>query len=326
MEDRIYIAIAKVLQGEATDAEQQEVAEWLRADEQNAKVYADMKAVWADADVLKKDSDFDTAAAWNKVSGKIDWQEDVPAERKGRTIGFPLWMKYSTALAAILVIGFFLFNPFRSDTMQVLADAGNQRVELPDGSVITLKKGSKLIYPRSFAQDTRTVSLEGEGFFEVARNEQKPFVVNASPIKVTVLGTSFNVRTQADRADVVVATGKVQVAASGGETEAVILTPGKAAHYEHGTIAASNASGDELFWNDGTLSFHNQPLEEVVRIMARATSADIVLDSALSPRQRQQEVTISFRNQPMPDMLTELCLITGCRWEKQQNRYLVRSK
>jgi len=323
MDDKIYITIARVLQGEASEGEIAEVNDWVKADEKNAGIYAELKQLWAEADFLNNTVHFDTDKAWGKVSERLSLQDGGITEKKPTIIVFPKWIKYSSAFAALLLLGFFLFNPFQSQNVQVLADAGNKRVTLPDGSIVSLKAGSKLSYPEEFKENQRSVSLEGEAFFEVTRSPQQPFVVEANPVEVTVLGTTFGVKTGSGTASVTVSSGKVQVATTGKEVSQLILTPGKSAAYRNNQLSEIETHGDEFFWMDKTLSFQDQPLKEVLSAIAAATDTPIEMAPGMTSEQQHQLVTISFRNQTVEDMLTELCLITSCKWEKKNNRYIV---
>jgi len=333
MEDQIYITMAKVLQGEATAAERAEFDAWLAADESHPGIFAQMKEVWAEADDVIQAPAFDTSAAWKKVSSRISFQDErVPEERvveqkRAKTIAFPAWVRYSSAIAAVLVVAFLVWNPFVGSDVRVAAIDGNMTVTLPDESVITLRKGSSLSYPKQFAQDERKVSLEGEAFFEVARNERQPFVIDAQPVSVRVLGTSFNVLCNKAEADVSVTTGKVQVTSQSGNNLAVVLTPGNKTHYEDGHLTSSIMDGYEAAWKKDTMAFNGTPLATVIAAITAAKDTVVKADPSLNAAQLQQAITVSFSvSHPLEDILTELCLIAGCRWQKQDNIYIIRTK
>ena len=83
----------------------------------------------------------------------------------------------------------------------------------PDGSIVTLNRNSKLIFPKHFTKNVREVTITGEAFFDVKPNTSKPFIINAGNVQVKVLGTSFNVCAYpgTETVEVVVESGKVQV-------------------------------------------------------------------------------------------------------------------
>jgi ferric-dicitrate binding protein FerR (iron transport regulator) len=326
MEDQIYITIAKVLHGEASDAERREVDAWIQSDKTHANIFEEIKASWASADILFDTPHFDAAPAWQKVSARINATRTGELTKRGKVIAFPAWVRYSSAIAAMLIIAVTIWNPFRTEQIRIVAQVANQRIELPDHSIITLRKGSSLSYPETFTESERAVSLNGEAFFEVTRNERQPFVVDAQAVSVKVLGTSFNVQCNESSADVSVTTGKVQVSVRSDAKKTVILTPGNAAHYDKGSLIQGTATGHETFWKAGELSFNNEPFSRVVAALAKATDTVIKLHTDLSVTQREQAITVTFRAQSLEDMLTELCLITNCRWEKVGTSYLIRTK
>jgi ferric-dicitrate binding protein FerR (iron transport regulator) len=327
MEEKIYIVMAKVLQGEANAAEQAELDQWLAADPAHKDIYAQMKMLWSETDDLQESTTFDTGGAWDKVATSLDFKQRESREKRGRVIAFPTWLRYSTAVAAILVIAVLVWNPFASSEIRVAATDTNLRVVLPDQSVIMLRKGSNMSYPKAFATNERRVSLTGEAFFEVTHNEQQPFVVDAQSVSVKVLGTSFDVLCNSQTADVSVATGKVQVTSKAENNKAVILTPGHKVHYEHGELAPAIMDGFEAAWKKDTLHFNGTPFITVLSAVSGAKDTVVTADAALTAAQLQQAITVSLPlSQSLEDMLTELCLITHCRWERRGSSYVIRTK
>ena len=106
-----------------------------------------------------------------------------------------------------------------------------REVHLPDGSVVTLNGESSLLYPTTFSESVRKVTLIGEAFFEVTPNPDKSFVVETEQLSTEVLGTSFNIEAYAMQKDVKVtlATGKVRVKAG---MQELILAPAQQAVYQ----------------------------------------------------------------------------------------------
>jgi ferric-dicitrate binding protein FerR (iron transport regulator) len=328
MEDQIYITIAKSLNGEATAAEQQELNQWLMADPANAATYEDMKVLWKEADKVFETPEFNPQPAWEKVAARIATPaaEPITPTKKGRTIGFQPWVKYSIGLAAILLIAVLVIRPLLgSNTVTIAASDGNRTIDLPDHSHVTLRKGSSLRYPKAFAAAQRSVSLEGEAFFEVARNEHQPFVIDAQSASVKVLGTSFNVICSPSAASVTVATGRVQMSKHSNAGDAIILTPGKKGILKEGHLSADSVTNTNyLYWKTGELNYVNTPLSDVVADLGAIKDTAISLN--LPQASQDQVVNISFKNQSLEEMLSDLCLIARCQWVKQGNTYVVRAK
>lgn len=188
----------------------------------------------------------------------------------------------AACLALLIAVGLWLqpgASTFTAPAGQTLA------VELPDGSDVVLNSGTTLSHGAGFGEDTRTVTLQGEAYFDVA-TDATPFVIEGFNGTVTVLGTEFNVR--AHEADgvmlVAVREGTVRVAPRRTPAAALVLEAGEAAR-----LAAADAapepiaeSGTALAWLDGGFKFADAPLGTVLRELERRFDVRVrVRDEAL---------------------------------------------
>ena len=137
-----------------------------------------------------------------------------------KRFSFIPYRRYVAIVAVILSIGWGGFRLIRSNQEKVLTytevhvkNGEHKRIILPDGTSVTLNAGSYLRYPREFITDVRRIEMNGEAFFEVTRDEEKPFLIHTKDADVKVLGTSFNVKAfdMDEQLTVSVQTGKVQV-------------------------------------------------------------------------------------------------------------------
>ena len=137
-----------------------------------------------------------------------------------KRFSFIPYLRYVAIVAVILSIGWGGFRLIRSNQEKVLTytevhvkNGEHKRIILPDGTSVTLNAGSYLRYPREFITDIRRIEMNGEAFFEVTRDEEKPFLIHTKDADVKVLGTSFNVKAfdMDEQLTVSVQTGKVQV-------------------------------------------------------------------------------------------------------------------
>ena len=155
---------------------------------------------------------------------------------------------------------------------------GTYSVELCDGTKVHLNSGTVFEFPSRFNGFTREVKLKGEAYFEVARNERKPFVVDVSEMAVKVLGTSFNVKSYVDEPGVytTLVNGSVSIVREG-QPERVIK-PGEQAYYNKGVGTLSVAQVDVTeytSWKDGLFYFKDITLEEILRIVSRWYDLDV---------------------------------------------------
>ena len=185
------------------------------------------------------------------------------------------------------------------------ADSTARIAVLPDGSVVTLNKHADIVY----ASDGRTILLHGEAFFSAAPNPAKPFVVQASDLAVTVLGTSFNIRSVAGRTEVIVETGAVRVNRSG---ENLILHPGEKATAEAGTKKLKKTGNTDPLYTwylNRPLVCDSVPLSRIVEMLNEAYDAHIVIGRETLNDLR---LTTVFRHQPLDAMLAVIAATADC--------------
>ena len=149
---------------------------------------------------------------------------------------------------------------------------GTYTVGLCDGTKVYLNSGTKLEFPSRFDGNVRSVSLKGEAYFEVVRNERKPFVVEVDEMKVKVLGTAFNVKSYVDEPGIytTLVQGSVAILRDGQPEKKI--KPGEQAYYNKsvGTLSVSPVDVDEFTaWKDGLFCFKDIALEEILRIVSR---------------------------------------------------------
>ena len=162
---------------------------------------------------------------------------------------------------------------------------GEYVLTLADGTTVWLNSESELRYPSYFSDSERRVSVVGEAYFQVAKDESSPFIVEAGGVSVRVTGTEFNVMAyaDADRVETTLAHGGVTVGA-GERLERIV--PGEQAVYAKATGELSTRKVDVALytsWKDGVFEFRDMPLSLVARQLERWYDVDIVFaDSAVA--------------------------------------------
>ena len=159
-------------------------------------------------------------------------------------------------------------KPVKSNEL-VIPRGGENTVILADGTTVHLNAGSKLTYPVRFAGKRRVVALEGEAYFDVVKDETRPFIVQTHLGEVTVLGTAFNINAYTD-ASVYTTLGHGKVQFSSSSIGTIILSPGEQA------VGSANGSEKRMVdldeyvgWVDGRYVFNNRPLGEIMQTFER---------------------------------------------------------
>ncbi|GAA3929350.1 DUF4974 domain-containing protein [Chitinophaga oryziterrae] len=153
---------------------------------------------------------------------------------------------------------------------------GQFQVVLPDGSHVWLNAASSLKFPVQFANSARQVYLTGEGYFEIAKNPQKPFIVNSYNQTVKVLGTHFNVSSYANEPiKTTLAEGIVQVS-SPSTTQITTLKPGEQSTVNPNGIKVNQVNpANAIAWKDGVFVFNQTNLKAVLVQLSRWYDVDV---------------------------------------------------
>ncbi len=249
------------------------------------------------------------------------------------------WKKYLTAAAVILLLGagamwyalsrtataplsyFVMEKHEKGETIARNTGKGLQVIYLTDGTRITLSPLSTVRYNRLPPTNKREVLLEGEAFFDVARDPDRPFYVYSGGIVTKVLGTSFRVKSDPDANRIVVAVKSGKVAVSRKErpeTEAYILLPNEQVVFNrsNNTLEKTNVTNMALLSNplplQGVLNFDEAAAGDVIDTLARMYAADIQYDHAVFSKCR---VTVSLDQESLYDKLAVLCKVLGATYE-----------
>jgi len=207
MTDELLI---KYLLQETTEAERQKVSSWLSSDPANTAHFLKFQKIWEASKQLAQQSQVDETTAWETFRAKAE-QRQRPAKKLKPGAYHQLILK--SAAVFLLTIGTWsVYHLVSNNTYIDLRAYGNIASNtLPDGSVLTLNKGTSLKYARDFKNE-RTVKLDsGDVYFNVAKDRSHPFVIKLTDLSVTVVGTSFNIRHQQKETEINVESGIVEV-------------------------------------------------------------------------------------------------------------------
>ncbi len=311
--------LVKHLLGEATAEEQAEVNAWVGASDSNRKYYNDFKLIWDNSKKLAATSTIDENAAWGRFQQRITTEK--PANKTiplGRRIN---WMRVA-AILVLMVGGVWMARYMVWGTNTQLV-AGNMVLTetLPDGTTVTLNKGAVLKYNSRMSGSTRNVTLEGEAFFDVTPDKNKPFIITADDAKIKVVGTSFNVKTTDEKTEVIVETGVVEVSK---KNNAVTLNPNeKATVLQSSAVPVKEAVDDVLYnyYRTKELVCNNTPLWRLVDVLNDAYNVNIEIADA---RLKDMEITTTFKNQDLDGVLEVISRTLNVRVEKNGKNIVLR--
>ncbi|HMI63406.1 MAG TPA: FecR domain-containing protein [Puia sp.] len=201
---------------------------------------------------------------------------------------------------------------------------GQYQIVLPYGTKVWLNAVSSLSFPVSFGGSTaREVSLKGEAYFEVSKDEQHPFIVKTITQEVRVLGTHFNVNAYTDESATITTLleGSVKVSGSDG-TASAVLTPDQQTSCNGGKIDVREVIGeDAIAWKEGYFRFNNEPLEEVLKKISRWYNVSIVYKDEEIKKKAAYGTMSRFSD--ISEVIRLLELTRTARFEIQNNEVIV---
>lgn len=207
--------------------------------------------------------------------------------------GISVISKYAAIIIFLIMatgIGYLLYNSQELDLEQPIADISTITKSVPfgqkntikfiDGSEVKMNSGSQIQFIPGFEEDRRMVQLEGEAFFDIAKDENRPFYIEVGNTMVKVIGTSFNINSfkESDMIKVAVVSGKVEFTTEAGEV--VKLEKNEMVTYDEDR--QSIEVGDynylnEVAWKDGVLVFAKDDIHAVVRKLQRWYGVEVIL-------------------------------------------------
>ena len=269
--------IYKKLEGSISTEENAILTDWLadKNSPQNQVIFQEIERHWKSEN---EKLDLYKSNSWQKFQNKIT-EPEIPIHQARKTNFIGLHTKIAASI--ILLIGAFMFwFIYQQESAQELTEV--KQVEmitkynpagikttlvLPDKSKVKLNADSKLIFPKSFNGKTREVTLNGEAFFEIEENPEKPFIVHTGEINTEVKGTSFNVSAYPsdNNVSIAVVTGLVL---SYNKENQVYIKPGEMAVYNAPDnsdiqILKRKYNPDEIAWRDGKIIFKKSSFETV---------------------------------------------------------------
>lgn len=281
-----------------------------------------------------KDAQTDTAEKNHQVnafSGIRHEEAETPRLEK-RKIFRSKALKYciaAAAAAALFLTGAAtseLVTGKRQETVLMASSENISSYTLPDGSKVWLNKNSWLAYSQRFGKRTRQVTLKGEGYFEVNRDEQRPFIVKMqNNLDIKVLGTTFNACNypSLNKAEVILRSGSVQVS-DNGRNEYVILKPNQKFTWNEGSAEISSVNAMNCCrWFEHRLVFDNVKLKDIIENLSHKYQTEISLNVG---NLADKHMSMTIRDESVEDILDILTTLLPIRWRYQGAEIIIENK
>ena len=235
----------------------------------------------------------------------------------------------AAAAAALFLTGAAtseLLTGNRQETVLMASSENISSYTLPDGSKVWLNKNSWLTYNQRFGKRTRQVALKGEGYFEVNRDERRPFIVKMqNDLDIKVLGTTFNACNypSLNKAEVILRSGSVQVS-DNGRNEYVILKPNQKFTWNEGTAKISSVNAMNCCrWFEHRLVFDNVKLKDIIENLSHKYQTEISLNVG---NLADKHMSMTIRDESVEDILDILTTLLPIRWRYQGAEIIIENK
>jgi ferric-dicitrate binding protein FerR (iron transport regulator) len=300
----------------------QKVELWLSESDENQAKYNEVIQIW-DASQNVNEFHFDADKAWEKVSDKIEATPFYTAT----------WLRVAAAILVMIGATATFYKTFSTvDSTELYAENEMKIETLIDGSVITLNENSSIKYLASFNEDQREISLEGEAFFDIERDETKPFIINLNHSKVTVLGTSFNIKseTKDELVRVFVKSGVVLFEYLPNDSSTTYLSielhAGDKVVYNNETnqleaMDEGSSSNVDMYWINKELVFDGIALHKVAKIL------EVVYDVEISFTEEQSKeclLTANFQNAEIDQIMVVISTTFELELTQTDNHYVLK--
>jgi ferric-dicitrate binding protein FerR (iron transport regulator) len=351
--DRINELLTKCISGQASDTEYEEAWYWVHASEDNANYYESLNKAWIAGNLPSPVDQKIVKSAWSKVQKSIN-------KRQGRLISFKQKMLFTIPrVAAILVLaflsGYFANNFIKKEVLkyeavsEIIFEAPQgfqSRVTLSDGTKIRLNAATRIKYFNNYGKSNRAIYLDGEAYFEVAKNASLPFNVNVGGIVVKAIGTKFNIQGYTDDAEIITTLieGKVGVRKSDTPEEKIktFLTPNQQAVFfkddatrsaflknnnaeyfndEENIIVVDNVNAEIVTsWKEKNLQLQSESFGNLIKLLERRFNIKIVLkDGELS----KYKITGTIENLGAEQTFKALQLLLPMKYTFNKNTVIV---
>ncbi len=356
-QDRFYELISLKLSGEALPPELAELESFLQQNPGESLRIETLMAVWNSQQptTIQKKEAFNRhmQRLSNHLSEPVLQYENADTEEEngyGEKKVSPrsafrklMWV---SGIAASLVLGFFLFSNIIADKKDTKSNARNtvstkrgskSKVTLPDGSQVWLNADSRITYNENFQGVIREVELTGEAFFDVVRDETRPFIIHTSAIDVKVLGTAFNVRSYAEEknTETSLIRGSVEITlVKSPDKKKIILKPNDKLIVtnnegtlveEGGHVKANNnvlklekinykkkdSSAVETLWISNKLAFDEETLEEIALKIERWYDVRLII---ADEKLKKESYTATFEDKTLGEVMEALQASGGFRY------------
>ena len=324
--------IQKQLANICTAEEQQELDTWLAENDQNRLHYKQLVNIDRELKQLdfsvKSNVDQDWQALTSQLQLDTDQQNSMPVVPLNRR----RWLNIAASLLFLIAAGWMTFQYLGPETttpgalaQEYQTKAGErQTIKLTDGTEVELNGQSKLIVSTDFNGKNRTVKLTGEGWFQVAKDPQRPFVIESEGVFVKVLGTAFNLRAYPGEEQVEIAVDEGRVQFYDQPDKGIILVANNAGTFTRSSRQIEKIPYDSVLaqaWRAKALQFDNIPFETALKALGKRFDKKFINQTGAFDEPLSAQFDVSTE---LPQILSQFEMLYGLKFEINDQEIIVR--
>ncbi|MDL5049913.1 FecR domain-containing protein [Oscillatoria amoena NRMC-F 0135] len=324
------VLIGKYLSHQCTPDEARMIEAWIGESTENKGLFVRLKNMWDETGQVRPAAEVqETEAAWQKVRSRVQ-QNTATQQPKRKSLSYILTRAAAAAIIILGVVSFYVINyNSSSETVVKMVEISTQKGEkrqlaLADGSTVWLNAESTIKYPEDFSGSTREVYVDGEAYFEVKRDETKPFMVHTGELITKVLGTSFNVMAYPDNDVIAVALDEGKVAVYS-DSNLVELLPGNMAVYGKTSHRLQSMPMPDKHneWRKNVMDLNNVTLAQATATVNRWFNTNVVIDDKKLETCR---ITASFNNPTLDEVIEILSSVLPIEIEEKDGAYHIKGE
>lgn len=295
-----YRKVARYISGEMNWVERVWFGLAKVGDSNMKRLLEEMRKDWHTTGDFFNSNNINKSKAWSNLYQRLENDNLLPNNRESNIIKFKpqVYLKYAAVVLFAIIIsgigGYKYYNP----KVVALVNNSNQNTvitTLPDGTTIYLAQNSTLTYTKRFVGKTRNVKLEGEAFFDVAKNPDKPFLIDTKAASVKVLGTSFNLKsTNSSNFELNVVEGRVGVSLNSNKNESVVAIAGDKVLAMDNKLIREKALLAKTTKNSMVrLQFQDESLSNIINVINKTYGSSLQLSGDVL---KNKKISVTFEN------------------------------
>ncbi len=319
--------MAKYFSGNINVGEKEQLLNWVDSHEDNRSYFDEMLQLWGAVEDYEAPFEPQVAAAWEKVETRIETKPSLTVEHKKvpekkGTSGRRVLLRIAAAVLFLIIATYWWTSGDQLVTLQTALQSN--QFELPDGTQVWLNQHSTIRYKKTFKK--RDIALEGEAFFDVVRDESRPFTISSGETETRVLGTSFNVRAYPEDEEIIVTvtSGSVELAAKDVPDQKGTLKVNEVGIFqktEQQLAKAKVENENSISWKTQQLSFNDTSMKAVFEAMERhfGVTFEVANEAIWSC-----EFFGTYDKPNLQNLLEAMTFAMGLEFEKDGNHYTVK--